>query len=347
MSKINGGSFWVGTAGSKGPEDEHPTFQANVGDFCLDRTEVTAEAYDACVERKGCAARDPARSNLTCNLGRDERKRHPANCVSWREANAYCAGLGKRLPSEVEWEYAARGGAEYRAFSFGAGSPDERVCWKSAMSCEVGSYPAGAFGLFDMAGNVWEWTATRYGPYPFGEIDNPNRVYRGGSWSRRFDKWLSPTLRNRFDETKWGSHLGFRCAADVPDAARCGSAIPGPCPLEVTDAECPPETKWNGVRCTRPGAPLCRPGAHPVPGLGCQRDVPIAASTATEPTGEAVVFVRSPEFDADCREFQPQRPEAYRLSQASHPERTQAGASRGCKNRDVGVGWNSACCPLR
>jgi hypothetical protein len=70
-------------------------------------------------------------------------------------------------------------------------------------------------------------------------------------------------------------------------------------------------------------------------------------NTAAALAVEAVAFSRTPEFDADCREFQPQRPIAFQLVGATHPDRTLAAKQQGCKNRDVGVGWNSACCPQR
>ena len=90
------------------------------------------------------------------------------NCVDWKQASAYCGWKRMRLPSEVEWEYAARGGSKYLSYSFGNDKPDGKTCWKHVGgTCKVRSFPAGAFGLHDMTGNVWEWTSSGFGPYPW------------------------------------------------------------------------------------------------------------------------------------------------------------------------------------
>jgi hypothetical protein len=335
---VTGGSFWVGSSGVRGPEDEHPQFQAQLASFCLGRTEVTVKQYQGCVKAGICAAvREP---QITCNAGRKDRDQYPMNCVDFRQAARYCEWQKGRLPSEVEWEYAARGG-DSNDKGLSEAQLDGAVCWKQAHSCEVGTYPARAFGLLDMTGNVWEWTGTHYGPYPFGDETNPNRVYRGGSWSRRFEKWMSPSLRNRAAESHHGSHLGFRCV--LP---RVGETQAAPFQMHVQAVRCAEPLSWNGSRCAPPGADTCRAGFHAVTDRGCVLDVvPVANGAKMELHPEQVVFTRSPEFDADCALNQRPRPQSFRLAGSDHPSRNLAGQGRGCKNRDVGVGWNSVCCP--
>lgn len=345
MLRIPGGAFWVGA--HTGAKNEQPRFETQMQEFCLDRTEVTVAAWERCQEEGNCTS--AVRGRKTCNAGRPERANHPINCVSWTQAQQFCQAHGKRLPSEFEWEYAARGGSQMRRFPWGDEAPDGRTCWKRARTCEVASYEAGAFGLFDIVGNVWEWTESHYGPsYPWPKAYGTTRVYRGGSWSRRFEKWLSPTLRNRYGEDKWGSHLGFRCAADI-QSVRCpyGKREDGRCLHGVERVDCPPPLQWNGARCAKPSAALCPPGQHQEPGLGCvfdQRPSGLTPQADTDPT-EGVVMQRSPQFDADCRQYQPARAQAWRLTGGTHRGRNLVGQRRGCKNRDVGVGWNSACCP--
>lgn len=368
MLPVPGGDFWVGTPGTRGLPDEHPRFLTRVPSLCVDRTEVTVAAYTRCVEAGQCEAK--ARPRITCNFGREDRQNHPVNCLNWEQANTYCQARGARLPTEVEWEYFARGGNEYRKFSWGDAEPDGNTCWKQAFSCPVASYPAGAFGLFDVSGNVWEWTQSNHGDYPWPARESPHKVYRGGSWSRRFDKWLFPQLRNRDVPGAMGSHLGMRCVTLLPGAA-CPYGEPGAnaepgaiaaplpssplartCPAGVDDAECPKGKRWNGVRCARPTEPECPDGTHVESGFGCQVPLAIVAAAASHSShsdqaaaGAIPMQTRSPAFDEDCRRFQPERPKAFRLEGASHKDRNLFASSRHCKNRDVGATWNSVCCP--
>jgi hypothetical protein len=211
----------------------------------------------------------------------------------------------------------------------------------------VKSYEAGAFGLFDMTGNVWEWTSSDYAPYPFPPrpLEFHHKVYRGGSWSRRFEKWMHVGLRNRWNPKESGAHLGFRCATS-PQNLGCpfGEDRKGTCYAGVLAAECPVAEVWNGQRCADPEAPECEAGQHAERGHGCVLDIPLVIQEHDVDTSN-VTRSRSPEFDGDCQQNQPKRPSAYRLSGGEHKARNQVARESGCKNRDVGDGWNSVCCP--
>lgn len=230
MVRISGGSFTMGSRDGLGDEDEH---SAEVGGFCLDRTEVTVAMYRAmCAARCGPEGRAAkcdgcSDSDLTpyewCNWQRRDREDHPINCVSWEDAERYCRWAGKRLPTEQEWEYAARGGAEQREYPWGQGNPsDANACWsRNDGTCRVASYPVEAFGLHDMGGNVREWVQDWYGKYPTrgsrnyaGPASGSFRVIRGGSWDVGVvvPSLLRGSSRLRFAPARRSRGLGFRCA---------------------------------------------------------------------------------------------------------------------------------------
>jgi formylglycine-generating enzyme required for sulfatase activity len=342
MVAIPGGSFWMGSDASA---EERPRFETRLAPFCLHRTEVSVAAYAECVTAGIC---EPAHTKRHfCNAERRGRADHPINCVTWRQADAFCKWKHARLPSEAEWEYAARGGEQQRRYSWGDEKPDGRTCWKHVGgSCERGAYAPGAFDLLDMTGNVWEWTDTWFGAYPWPPVSGHAKVYRGGSWSRRFEKWMSTTLRNRYPVWQWGSHLGFRCALTLNETdCAYGRAPPGDrCLHGVDELSCPRGREFNGARCARPGAPKCRGGWKFRDGHGC-----VLQGPETEPDRHldlsGVTRVRSPEFDSDCRQHYPGRPRAYRYTGGTHDALNVVSRRSGCSNRDVGVGWNSCCCP--
>ena len=199
-----------------------------------------------------------------------------------------------------------------------------------------------------MTGNVWEWTSSGYGDYPWSVQDSPAQVYRGGSWSRRFEKWMRVRLRNREPPTISRSASWAFGAREASPTRPCpfGRAADGACSVGVLDADCKPGKSWNGIRCAAPGEPECPDGFRPEPGEGC-----VLATKTDEPATAALDLAERappgarPEFDGDCQRFQSKRPHAFRFEGASHEARNVVEKSTGCKNRDVGVGWNSACCP--
>jgi formylglycine-generating enzyme required for sulfatase activity len=177
----------------------------------MDTTEVTLSAYEACVKAGACA---PADAAPNCNWAKRRKGDHPVNCVDWNQATAHCGWAGKRLPTEEEWEYAARG-TDGRKYAWGNDAPGLQLCWnRTEGTCVVGSYKAGAspFGVLDMAGNVWEWTSSGH------SIDYSNspathaRSTRGGSWVSDVAGVLRAADRRRVVPSYRTDVLGFRCA---------------------------------------------------------------------------------------------------------------------------------------
>ena len=345
MKRVVGGTFLVGNLNKTYEYEENPRFQTQLPTFCAAEFEVSAAEYERCVEQGACT---PSQGkNRTCNSSAKGRGEHPMNCIDHSQAKAVCEFQGGRLPSEVEWEYLARGGKEMRSFPWGEGPVDGKTCWKSHQSCKRGEFAVGAFGLHDVVGNVWEWTDSWFGSYPWPQSSGRHKVYRGGSWSRRFEKWMRPTLRNRLDPKKSGSHLGVRCVADLPgEACPYGrSEDDKSCKFGVDRVDCLDGKRWNGLRCAAQGDERrCLPGTKEVPGHGCVRER-VVGKVSGELDTSSVLRSRDPEFDGDCQTNTPDRPHAYRLTGGGHLARNAVGKSHGCKNRDVGVGWNSACCP--
>lgn len=192
---------------------------ARVTAFCLDRTEVTVAAYDTCVRSGDCSAaylshqtgtHAPVEDSL-CNGASAEYANHPANCIDWNQADTYCSAMGLRLPTDAEWEWAARSGVNAWTYPWGNEPPDNRACWyKRDGTCGVASFPAGdnPWGVHDLSGNVLEWTSGFYN-------GNANlRVIRGGGWLNAGETMLTAGTRYGYTPTDRRPLVGFRCAAD-------------------------------------------------------------------------------------------------------------------------------------
>ncbi|MCC6160435.1 MAG: SUMF1/EgtB/PvdO family nonheme iron enzyme [Deltaproteobacteria bacterium] len=185
MSAIPAGAFVMG-CDPDDPEcdaDEKPAHPVRLRAFFIDRYEVTNARYDACVAA-GVCARTPMRDDPRF-AGPDQ----PVVGVRWSDANDYCAWRGARLPTEAEWEYAARAQTRwYREAGL------EAVAWYKEITDrprDVGGKPANPWGLFDVLGNAWEWTSDSYDAAyfaasptddPRGPSPGETRVLRGGSW---------------------------------------------------------------------------------------------------------------------------------------------------------------------
>jgi formylglycine-generating enzyme required for sulfatase activity len=233
MVNVPGGTFRMGAA--DGDLDERPAIEVTVATLEVDATEVTVAAFARCVTAGKCAEPD---TGMYCNWHKPGRERHPVNCVDLKQAIDYCAFAGKRLPTEEEWEHAARGDAPH-PYPWGDGEPGAQLCWNGegndlgrgerAGTCPVASFPAGRspFGAFDMAGNVWEWTASGHCPYDHRGCAATARVIRGGAWSNVIPRYVR--AQGRGEEAPVSRHdtLGFRCVrnqASQPPAGPHGGA---------------------------------------------------------------------------------------------------------------------------
>jgi formylglycine-generating enzyme required for sulfatase activity len=222
---VASGTFVMGSPEGEGAPDEHPSRQVTLRAFCIDRIEVTVGAYTGCVTSGAC-------SRSTAALPQEDA---PVSGVDWEQALSFCRFVGGRLPTEAEWEYAARG-TDGRRFPWGQEPPTDcaRADWTptgTGQSCSgVGPSPAGLrsgsaspFGALDMSGNLWEWTADWYGPrYAAGVARNPTgpaegsaRVTRGGGWNNDQVERLRATWREGQHPAFRDFDLGVRCAYDA------------------------------------------------------------------------------------------------------------------------------------
>ncbi|RMG44731.1 MAG: formylglycine-generating enzyme family protein [Acidobacteria bacterium] len=288
---VPGGRIALGS--EIGPDDERPVHEVVLSPFALDRYEVTnrefsrfvdATGYVTSAERKGyCWGYRPGETAFEPVPGADwrhpdgpgstiaGREDHPVVCVSWFDARAYARWAGRRLPTEAEWEYAARAGSpsHFTALPHQPGRPGARAApsgpepaakpagtsaaahamsaretvvpanvWQGPWphrndatdgyerTAPVGSFAPNAWGLYDMIGNVWEWTADWYDPAyyarsprtdPKGPDNGTLRVARGGSWfcSAAYCGAYSTHYRGSSPPDEAFTNVGFRCAADV------------------------------------------------------------------------------------------------------------------------------------
>jgi formylglycine-generating enzyme required for sulfatase activity len=211
MIQLPGGTF---TMGSDRVPDEKPPHAVKVASFSMDVTEVTLDAYARCVEAGACP---PAgKGHADCNASRNARGSEPVNCVTLAQAKAYCAWRKARLPTEEEWEYAARG-KQGREYPWGEGHPKDHACYdrkrQGQRTCEVGSRPGDRTpeGILDLGGNVAEWTTSPYCRYDGGRCKAGHRATRGGSWDVENPSFVFATFRDFVPDTAWGYNLGFRC----------------------------------------------------------------------------------------------------------------------------------------
>ena len=239
MVYVPAGEFEMGS--TEGDDDEQPVHTVALDGFWIDRTEVTNAQYEQCVAAGDCDPRSFSGSDTRgWTYGDGAADDHPAIYVTWYQAETYCRWVGGRLPTEAEWEYAARG-PEGRVFPWGDDFDgaqlnycdancerewaDEVVDDGYAETAPVGSFPAGASWCeaLDLAGNVWEWVADSYaGNYyerspsrnPTGPSSWECRVLRGGSWG--FDPYyVRAANRDCFVPSNTYGHIGFRCARDT------------------------------------------------------------------------------------------------------------------------------------
>jgi len=261
---IAGGSFFMGSDDTAFKLWQ-PSHRVSVDGYCMQKTEVTVEAFTKCVTGGSCKtpasvpdyppgegvdveehkARETKLAEL-CNWGHPERLKHPINCVSSEEAVTYCASVGMRLPTEAEWEFAARG-SDGRKFPWGDDGATlghmnacgaECNAWETKNTlplsgkmydqddgffgtAPVGSFPQGdtKLGLSDMVGNVWEWTNDWFAVYSAEEQLNPKgapagdrKAIRGGGYNGGVQLWLNPAFRYHQVAGAKAPGIGFRCS---------------------------------------------------------------------------------------------------------------------------------------
>lgn len=215
MVYVPGGTFTMGDVFEKENTDALPLHSVSLNSFRIGRYEVTYEQYDAFAAETGRELPDAE--------GFSREKRAVAN-VSWDDAMAFCAHLGYRLPTEQEWEYAARSGGKDQLYS-GTGNPDSLSEYAVIMSSNInfafvtGTKEPNDLGLYDMSGNVFEWIGEYYQFYSEPENlhdldDDGIRIIRGGSFGEERmatrTYWRVGTLR---DVT--ANDIGFRCVEDL------------------------------------------------------------------------------------------------------------------------------------
>jgi sulfatase modifying factor 1 len=267
MIRVPAGEAQIGS--DRGRPDESPAFQTPVSAFEMDRTPVTVAAFSRFVKQQGYRTEaETLGSGAVMTFGTGQWQLvpgatwrrpqgpkgeaaiadHPVTQVSWNDAAAYCAAQGKRLPSEVEYEYASRLGAPPgSAHAFGdalvQGGHYRANVWTGVFpmlntakdgyrtTSPVGAFGAGPLGFTDLAGNVWEWTSDWYRPYAERQQAWPadrvgEKVQRGGSFlcDPGACYGFRVTARGHATPDSAHMHVGFRCARDVPVSAAFRSA---------------------------------------------------------------------------------------------------------------------------
>lgn len=227
---VASGEFIMGS--DNGYENEGPAHTVYLDDYWIDKTEVTNAMYYSCMQFGSCPSptadgfyapkdhfKDPQKANL------------PIVFITWYNAQTYCEWAGRRLPTEAEWEKAARG-IDGRIYPWGNQEPSSKLLnfdKENFKLMPVGSFPPGAspYGALDMAGNAWEWTADWYDESyyansptinPTGPVKGISRITRGGGYFQPADE-VRTTFRSPIDPSASLSvDYSFRCAADAVNA---------------------------------------------------------------------------------------------------------------------------------
>ncbi len=218
MVAFDGGRFTMGS--DTGAPIERPAHGVEVPPFCLDETEVTAAAYQVCIDASICRQYTNGGSSFgRCNSAAGAEGKHPRNCVEYDDADDYCAWIGKRLPTEAEWEFAAKAGARNLEHPTGVTPNATNACidrdFGKDTTCPVGSKKREPSGVFDLTGNVSEFASGGYVAYP----GSPDRggykdstwlaVSKGGNYYQDNPKQLTSSRRTHNTS---GVGQGFRCA---------------------------------------------------------------------------------------------------------------------------------------
>lgn len=226
MAEIPAGCFDMGDHFGEGSEEELPVHNVCISGFDMDLYEVTNAEYKTCRDAGECSAPYHTYSSTRPTYyGDPAYDGFPVIWVNWGQARSYCEWAGKRLPSEAEWEYAARGGLVGKRYPWGdtiSGSDanylDSGDPWDNDTTPK-GFYPANGYGLYDVGGNVWEWVNDWYhedyyevspSNDPQGFPDGTEKVLRGGSFSGELG--MRVAFRLHFSPIIENTIIGFRCA---------------------------------------------------------------------------------------------------------------------------------------
>lgn len=224
MRLIPAGEFTMGS--NKGYDDAKPAHQIYLDSFYIDQFEVTNALYTMCVDSEVCLLpRYSSSSNNSIYYGDASFDNYPVVYVDWFDAKTFCEWRGMRLPTEAEWEKAARGN-DGRTYPWG----EDSMCGLYS-NCDlgdtifVGAYESGksVYGVYDMGGNVSEWVSSLYKPYPYLLTDGREdltsdeyRIIKGGSWNNMsYGTDLRSFLRSKQSPSYNSNRIGFRCARDI------------------------------------------------------------------------------------------------------------------------------------
>lgn len=250
MVEIPAGSFMMGCSdGGICKSSESPAHEVTLSTYQIDKYEVTAGEYQKCIDAGDCNNSNEDEPHYMtsggdaypCNLGYESKKNHPMNCVSWYGAKAYCEWLGKHLPTEAQWEKAARG-ADSRTYPWGNQAPS---CEYAVMFPEnttsygcgtdrtwiVGSKEKGAspYGLYDMAGNAQEWVNDWFNETYYAEspVENPSgpetgawKILRGGSYISSEEKLRTTGRDAKAPYFEGSGYIGFAVRSDEENLIR-------------------------------------------------------------------------------------------------------------------------------
>jgi iron(II)-dependent oxidoreductase len=238
MQLIPAGPFWMGcneAIDTNCNDDEKPYHEVTLSAYYIDRYEVTVRDYKACVDAGVCTV---PTGDSNCNWNLSGRDFHPINCVTWEQANTYCQWAGKRLPTEAEWEKAARG-TDGRLYPWGnSPEPDcKNTAFAGRVDCSpdtfltsiVGSRPLGdsPYNVKDMAGNVREWVNDWYSPTYYSESPSVdpqgpvtgNKHFNRGNGIVDVEPWNARVSRRSWGYSSQETivlEAGFRCAKSAP-----------------------------------------------------------------------------------------------------------------------------------
>lgn len=222
MMYVPAGEF---TMGSESYDDEKPIHPVTLDAFWIDQFEVTNAAYKRCVDAGVCDPPKQTKSYTRASYyGNSQYDDYPVIYVDWNMANKYCQWRGDRLPTEAEWEKAARGADDKRTYPWGEGIDCNKANYNSSCvgdTSKVGSYESGKspYEIYDMTGNVWEWVSDWYNAYPGNTISDSDygtkyRVLRGGSWNVVGDDARASNRGGDYPAYTYDV-VGFRCSRSL------------------------------------------------------------------------------------------------------------------------------------